>query len=457
LNKTLQSEAPRAQRRQVYSIAAVAALGGFLFGFDLSIISGAIIYLKEVFQLSDVEEGFAMGSAAIGCMLGPFFVSRLSDRWGRKKALLASAILFGASTVGTALPGNITEFNIWRIVGGLGVALSAVVAPMYIAEISPPRIRGRLVAVNQLAIVVGSLAANVVAYLLSRGEIENNWRWMFAAEIVPVVLMIVGLAFVPESPRWLAMQGRRTEAQKVLEMVGNPEAAAELQSTTEPGETGRVAELFAPGMRRALLLAVGLAVFQQITGASILFANAPIVFQKGGFDSAADAIGQTIVLQVWNIACTILAMWLVERLGRRPLLLAGLAVMLVGQVATGLAFQMQWHGKSIVAVLLVTIGAYVISIAPLAWITMAELFPTRLRSVGMAVASFALWVAYFVGLQLFPIMRDWFQDNYGTIAGVFYCFAAICGVAIVFAAVLMPETKGRTLEQIGESWQPRPH
>jgi SP family arabinose:H+ symporter-like MFS transporter len=420
------------QRTTLYVslVASVAAVGGLLFGYDLSIIGGAIIYLKNAFHLSDVQEGFAMASAVIGCMVGPLVASVLADRIGRKPTLLIAAALFGASSIGAALPDTIGQFNFFRAIGGIGVGLSSIVSPMYIAEISPARIRGRLVTVNQLGIVGGSFIAILVSYALARSGIKGEWRWMFASECVPVALLLVGLLFVPESPRWLAQRGRPEAASAVLTRIEGVDcAAAEMlaMATVSTEERGRFIELFRPGMRVALLIGVGLAVFQQITGASILFANAPIVFQKAGFSAAPDAIGQTVLLQIWNVVMTVLSMWLVDRVGRRLLLLWGVGAMGLGMVAMGL---------------------------PLTWLIMSEIFPTRLRSKGMAVASVALWVAFFAGLQTFPILREYFIKHFGSIAGMIYLFAGVCGVALIFFLRFVPETRGKTLEDVSRLFEP---
>ena len=335
-------------------------MGGLLFGYDLSIISGAIIYLKKAFHLSDVQEGFAMASAVIGCVLGPLVASLLADRIGRKPTLIIAAMLFGASSVGAALPATIGQFNFFRAIGGIGVGLSSTVSPMYIAEISPARIRGRLVTVNQLGIVGGSFIAILVSYAIARSGMGNEWRWMFASECVPVALLFVGLLFVPESPRWLAQRGHDHAANAVLTRIeGADYAAAEMRTiaTDSTEEQGRFFELFRPGMRIALLVAIGLAVFQQITGASILFANAPIVFQKAGFSAASDAIGQTVLLQLWNVAMTVLSMWLVDRVGRRLLLLWGVGAMELGMIAMGLVFASRASGIYVLLVMFFAIGA----------------------------------------------------------------------------------------------------
>jgi len=439
----------------VFRVAAVAALGGFLFGYDISIISGALIFLKKEFGLSPYQEGFAVSSAAIGCILGPIVAVALSDAIGRRRTLVVAALLLGVSAIGTALPRNMTEFNLFRILGGVGVGLASVVSPMYIAEMAPARLRGRLVSVNQLALVTGLFIAIVVSYALS---FSGSWRWMMGSTAIPAAFWLLGLTILPESPRWLAAKGRDAEARAFLERSEGPggaeKAMAEIrQSISE--ETGGIWELFQPGIRLALLVAVMLAILQQMTGVSILLVYAPTIFKAAGFTAASDAIWQAIPLNVWNIVCTATAFWLVDRLGRRPLLLAGSAGMAVGLVIMGLCFHFKWSGYPVVAVMFLCVGAYVSSLAPLAWLIMSEIFPTRIRGKAMSIAGVALWLAFFTGSQIFPPLTSYFETRYGSPAGVFWLFAAVCVFSFAFCWRLVPETKGRTLEEIAASWKQR--
>ncbi len=436
-----------------FRVAIVAALGGFLFGYDISIISGALIFLKKEFGLNPYQEGFAVSSAAIGCVAGPLVAVALSDAIGRKRTLVVAAVLLGASAIGTALPKNMFEFNLFRIVGGVGVGLASVVSPMYIAEMSPARLRGRLVSVNQLAIVTGLFIAIVVSYALS---FSGNWRWMFASTALPAVCWLVGLTILPESPRWLAARGRENEARLLLAKSEGPtqcEVALREIKQSIAEETGGLAELFQPGMRIALLVAVMLAILQQMTGVSILLVYAPTIFKSAGFSAASDAIWQAIPLNVWNIACTAAAFWLVDRLGRRPLLLIGTVGMAVGLIIMGLCFQFRWSGYPVVAVMFLCVGAYVSSLAPLAWLIMSEIFPTRIRGRAMSIAGVALWLSFFIGAKYFPPLTSFFEQHCGSPAGVFWLFAAVCVFAFVFSWRLVPETKGRTLEDIAASWK----
>jgi len=439
-------------RVYVYLVSLVAAVGGFLFGYDLAIISGAMIFLRREFRLNPGQLGFATASALLGCMLGSVIAGWLGDRLGRKKALVVAAVLFGLGAIGTALPRHMLEFYLFRVLGGVGVGLASVMSPMYIAEIAPASMRGRLVTINQLAIVTGMLVSGLIAYFLS---FSGAWRWMFASNCVPVALLGIGLAFVPESPRWMVQKNRNSEALDVLTAIDGPEhAQAEMMAISESlaFQEGTYRELIRPGMRTALLIACALAIFQQVSGVSILLWYAPIIFQKAGFHSASDAIFQNLVVQLWNLTCTVAALYLVDRVGRRFLLLLGTSGMTIGLVLMGLFFYWNLSGMHVLLTMFVSVGAYVMSLGPLAWLVMSEIFPTRLRGKAMGVATLCLWISCFVVAQYFPVMVAWFEKSYGSGAGVFWVYAGVCVLAFLFTLRMVPETKGRSLEEIGASW-----
>lgn len=442
----------QARQSYVYIISLVAAIGGFLFGYDLSVISGAIIFMKEQFAFNSIQVGFAMSSAVIGCIAGPVVGGWLANRIGRKKTLFLAVILFGISAIGSALPRNFFEFNTFRIIGGLGVGMSSVVSPMYIAEISPARIRGRLVSFNQLAIVIGSTMSIIVSYFIAKYVSELiSWRWMFASECVPIIFFLIALCFIPRSPRWLVQKDYNKEALKVLTKInGKEQAEHEIKGIHESLtiETGGISELFQSRNRVALIIAVGLAFFQQMGGVSTLLFYAPIIFQKAGFIKAQDAIAQTIILNLWNISCTVLAIWLVDRLGRRPLLITGTLGMAIGMTLMGILFHFDISGIFVVIVMFICVGFYVTSLAPLAWLIMSEIFPTRIRGAGMGVAGVTLWITVFFVNQFFPPIREYFENTMGSGAGVFWIFAVMCICAFIFGLRLVPETKGKTLEEI---------
>ena len=433
-------------------IAIVAAVGGFLFGYDLSIISSVMLYLKPEFGLTPDQVGLAVGSALLGCMAGPILGGTLSDLWGRRSTLIFAGLLFAAGSIGSALATNILQFELFRFLGGVGVGLASVVSPMFIAEASPPRIRGALVTVNQLAVVVGLSCAVIVSYFFSFG---GHWRWMLASNAAPVPIFLMGLLFVPESPRWMAQKNRPQEALEVLTWIdGRESAAREMRDILASAEEqGAWRELLRPGMRLAMFIACSLAVFQQITGASILFMYMPTVFQDAGFNAPSDAILQNVLMSAWCVACTIVALVAVDRLGRKPLLLLGTMGMTLGMAILGALFH--WHatGLYVVLTMYLVVGAYLVSLAPLAWLVMSEIFPNRLRGKAMAVASVCVWTASFLTAFCFPPMVDWFKTAFGTPAMAFWIYALVSAVALLFSWIIVPETKGRTLEEIGASWK----
>jgi sugar porter (SP) family MFS transporter len=435
----------------VYLIAMVAAVGGFLFGYDLSIISGAMLFVKPEFGLNPDQVGLAMGSALLGCMMGPVAGGVLSDWLGRKRTLILAGFIFAAGSLGSALPANVIQFDLCRFLGGIGVGLASVVSPMFIAEMSPPRIRGALVTVNQLAIVVGLACAVVVSYYLSFG---GHWRWMLASNALPVPAFIAGLLLVPESPRWMVQRNRHQEALEVLTLIdGRPSAQAEMREILgSTKEQGRWQELLRPGMKYALFIACSLAVFQQITGASILTMYMPAVFQEAGYNRPQDAIRLNVLMSVWYVFCTVVALMAVDRLGRKPLLLLGTLGMTVGMTLVGVLFHLHARGIWVVVAMALVMGPYLISLAPLAWLIMSEIFPNRLRGKAMSMASVCVWTASFVATYGFPPMVEHFKAAYGSPARAFWIYAVISMAAMLFSLLFVPETKGRTLEELGASW-----
>ncbi|MGB7734777.1 MAG: sugar porter family MFS transporter [Thermoguttaceae bacterium] len=439
----------------VVLIASVAAVGGFLFGYDLSIISGAMLYVEPEFGLTQAEVGFAVGSALLGCMAGPLLGGALSDRWGRKPTLIFAGMLFATGSIGSAMPANVIEFDMFRFLGGVGVGLASVVSPMFIAEVSPPRIRGALVTVNQLAIVVGLACAVVVSYYLSFGK---HWGWMLASNAAPVPFFVVGLLLVPESPRWMAQKNRRQEAIDVLTLIdGRQHAESEMQEIAASAkEEGGWRELWRPGMRFAMLIACSLAVFQQITGASILTMYMPKVFKEAGYPTSSDAIRLNVIMSIWYIFCTVVALMGVDRLGRKPLLLLGTLGMTAGMVIVGALFHRHAPGMYVVLAMALVMGAYLVSLAPLTWLIMSEIFPNRLRGKAMGVASVCVWTASFAAAFCFPPLAEYFKIHLGTPAMAFWIYAIISAAAFLFALIVVPETKGRTLEELGASWNKTP-
>lgn len=449
---TTTNETSQKSHLYVYGISLVAAVGGFLFGYDISIISGAVIFMKEEFNLSAAGLGFVMSSAQIGCVFGALMGGALSDRFGRKKTLLFSAVLFGLSAIFTAITPTIAVFNIFRLIGGIGIGLASIVCPMYIAEIAPSSIRGRLVTLNQFAICVGLLSAIIVSYFMSFGL---GWRWMFASQAVPVVFFLGGLFFIPESPRWLIKKDRKNDAFTVLKRINGASAAQTEMKEIEDSlqaESGKFSELFQKGIRMALIIAVCLAFFQQWSGAQPLLLYAPLIFQKAGFVQASDAILQSAILAGWLVLCTVFAFWLVERMGRRQLLIAGALTMAVGMICTSLFFYFKMNGIFLLFMMFISIGAYSVSLAPLTWLIMAEIFPTRHRGKAMSIASVVLWISTVMVNQAFPPLSSLSEKIFGSEFGIFVIYAVSCLITALFVYLVLPETRGKTLEQISAFW-----
>ncbi len=447
---------PHGNPTYVYVLAGVAALGGLLFGYDTAVISGAIGFMEEHFSLDEVQKGWVASCALIGCILGAAGAGMLSDSLGRKKVLLLAAVLFTVSAVGAALPRNATEFVIARILGGLGIGMASMLSPLYIAEVAPARIRGRMVSLNQLAIVGGMVVVYYVNSLIAQlGDNSWNvlvgWRWMFASGTLPAVLFFVLLFLVPESPRWLTKQGREDEAMAVLTRIGGP-AQAESQMNdiraTIAEESGSLAQLFEPGMRTPLIIAVVLAVLQQITGINVVLYYAPEIFKSAGV-KATQAIGDTVTVGIVNMLFTLVAIWVVDRLGRKPLLLIGSVGMGASLALLGGAFAMkQLEGPWVLLFVLCYVATFAMALGPVVWVIMAEIFPTQIRGRAMSIATVCLWTACYLVSQTFP----WMLKHLGGPA-TFWLYAAICLVTIVFVAIYVPETKGKSLEEIERSWQ----
>ena len=440
----------------VFLLASVAALGGLLFGYDTAVIAGAIDFLQVRFQLDAFWKGWAVSSVLVGCMVGAASAGMLSDRFGRKRMLVVSAVLFGLSAVGSALPRNLTELVVARMLGGFGVGMASMLSPLYIAEVSPPHLRGRLVSLNQIAIITGMLVVSVVNWLVASPDNEPwniavGWRWMLGSETLPAMLFFLLLLMVPESPRWLAKQGRREEAMTVLRRVGGAERArVEIEEIQDAiaHEGASIRELFRPGIRVALVIAVVLAVLQQVTGINAVLYYAPGIFKSSGAEvTAAQALLQTAALQAVNLLFTLVAIWLVDRVGRKPLLLATSAAMGLSLVLLGSAFYQKLPSVWIFAFTLAYVGSFAVAMGPVVWVVLAEIFPTRTRGRAMSVATLSLWVACFAVSQTVP----WMFEQFGE-ARTFWSYALMCLVAFLFVARVLPETKGKTLEEIERSW-----
>jgi len=439
----------KSRNSYVIFVTVIAAIGGLLFGFDTAIVAGATRYLKDQFALNSLQEGWAVSVVLIGCMFGAGLAGTISDRLGRKRFMLVSAVLFFISALGCAFPQNIFQFVIFRFVGVLGIGSASILAPLYIAEVSPARIRGALVSVNQMAIVTGILLAYFVNWAFA-GVGPSNWRWMYGMGALPSVVFFLLLLLVPESPRWLVKEDREEEALGVLTRVNDAAtAAAEVLSIKDTLllEKGSLAELFRPGFRRALLIAVVLAILQQITGINAILYYAPRIFERAGFERIS-AIGQSTIVGFINMLFTIVAILLVDKVGRKPLLLIAAAGMGVSQLLLGAAFRVEnLSGSAILFLILLYIAFFAMAMGPIVWVVLSEIFPTRMRGSAMAIATVALWIADFAVTLTFPVIADRLSET-----TAFWIYAVMCAIDFFFMLFLLPETKGKTLEEIERRW-----
>lgn len=443
--------------RYVVLLAVVAALGGLLFGYDTAVIAGAIGFLETHFELDATATGWAASCALVGCIVGAAIAGTLSDRFGRRKVLVLSAIFFAVSAVTSAIPRTLSQFVIARILGGLGVGAASAISPLYISEVSPAHIRGRLVSLQQLAIVSGIQIVYFVNMLIQRlgNETWNatlGWRWMFASETLPAVLFFIFLFFVPESPRWLSKQGRGSDALGILSRIGGrARAETELAEIKEAiaHEEGSIWQLFQPGLRVALFIAVVLAIFTQITGINAILYYAPEIFKRAGAGTNA-AFAQTVALGTVNLVFTLLAMATIDRFGRRILLLLGVTSMGVFLTLTGRAFQIEsFEGPWVLIFVLGYCASFAFSLGVVFWVLVAEIFPTRIRGRAVAIGAVFVWCSCFLVSQTFPMLVEWMGS-----AKTFYAYAVMCLFTIVFVWRVVPETKGKTLEEIEQWWRP---
>ena len=530
----------------VWLLTVVAALGGLLFGFDTAIISGAIGFLTSCFDLDPAfEKGWAAASVLLGCAAGAAIAGFLSDRLGRKRMLMLAGLLFFASALGTALPQTVLVFIVFRIMAGVAIGAASISSPMYIAEVSPARMRGKMVSVNQFAIVSGIVIAYFVNYFIAaygsscdRGlameqigspgapltadaaqmfikraapeigrddveaflfepvrmrafvgardeanreaildflaehgltvekflwrwgyrpwNVDYGWRWMFGFASLPAVLFLALLLLVPESPRRLTKQGRPEQAEAILTRIGGPdvaevELAAIRQAVAE--ESGSLVQLFQPGMRTALVIGIVLAILQQITGINVFLYFAPEIFKKMG--SGVDAaLLQQVVVGAVNVAFTVVAIRTVDLWGRKPLMLVGSAGM--GLALLGMAAAAYWKQTDVWVLLFILgyIACFALSVGPVTWVILSEIFPTRIRGRAMAIATVCLWLADFVVTQTFPMMdeNEWLVGAYNR-AFPFLLYAEFCALSVLFVSRCVPETKGKSLEEIERSWK----
>ncbi len=447
----------------VWFISLVAALGGLLFGYDWVVIGGAKPFFEPFFGLETEElRGWANSCALLGCLAGALVTGGLSDRFGRKRLLSVAALLFAASSILTGWAGSFTAFVAWRISGGVAIGMASTLSPMYIAEVAPAGMRGRLVAMNQFTIVIGVLAAQVVNWLIaqpvpdgatvefirSSWNGQEGWRWMFTAVAAPALVFLAGSLLIPESPRWLVKYGDPDRAHSILARIGGGEYAdrevADIQQTLAAQEIRHVrfGDLLEPGIRRILVVGIVLAVLQQWSGINVIFNYAEEIFREAGY-GVSSILFNIVITGVVNLVFTIIAIQTVDRFGRRILMLAGCAGIGIFHGLIGMAYALDWTGPVVVVLVLATIACYAVSLAPVTWVLIAEIFPNRIRGAAVSVAVSALWIACFVLTYTFPVLNGTFGA-----AWTFWLYAAICGAGFLFIVLRVPETRGKTLETI---------
>ena len=457
----LTEEKKQGSIRFVIGVCLVASLGGLLFGYDTGVINGSLKYVQLKFELSAAMKGFAASSALLACIFGAAFAGTLSDRLGRKKVLILSAVLFLISAVGTAVPKNLVQFVIFRIIGGLGVGAASMTSPMYIAEISPAKIRGRMVSVNQFAIIFGMLVVYFINYYIAGlgdevWNTETGWRWMFGSESIPALLLLILLFFVPESPRWLTKQGQKDKALEVLSKVDGQEyAETEMRMIEEnlSHESSSLAQLFTPGMRVVLVIGVVLAVLQQVTGINVFLYFGSEIFEKLGVETIDAALLQQVIVGAVNLLFTVLAIWTVDKLGRKPLMIVGSIGMCVALFAMGMAGVWQAMGMWMLWFVLIYIASFALSVGPVTWVILSEIFPTKIRGRAMGIATICLWTANSIGSQTFPMMdeNEFLIEKFHH-GFPFFIYGAMCVVMVIFVWRVVPETKGKSLEEIEKMW-----
>lgn len=432
----------------LYIVAGISALGGLLFGYDTGVISGALLFIKNDFHLTTFLQEIVVSFLLIGAVIGATLGGIPADRIGRRATIIMSAILFIVGAIGTALAPNVAWLLVGRIVVGIAVGVASFVTPLYISEVSPPQIRGALVSLNQLAITVGIVVSYLVDYALAGIE---GWRWMLGLAAVPAAILAVGMWFMPNSPRWLVSYNRTFQARIVLQRIrGTEDVDQEIQDIHESlveKHSKNWSELLNPSIRPALIVGVGLAAFQQLTGINTVIYYAPTIFQMAGFKSAGVSILATVGVGIVNVLMTLVAIWLIDRVGRRALLLYGIIGMVIGLGTLGLAFQLSALAGALgwiaAGSLMLYIGSFAVSLGPVFWLLVSEIYPLRVRGLGMSAASMVNWGTNLVVALTFLTLIDIVGRP-----GTFWLYAFVGIGAWIFTYFVVPETKGRTLEDI---------
>ena len=449
----------------IYFICLVSAMGGLLFGYDWVVIGGAKPFYELFFGISDspLMQGVAMTTALVGCLIGAMVAGAMADRYGRKPLLIISAVLFTVSAVATGIFDDFTLFNIARFIGGIGIGIASALSPMYIAEISPANIRGKLVSLNQMTIVLGILGAQIANWLIAEevpvdyttDEIlvswngQMGWRWMFWAEAAPAALFLLLAFFIPESPRWQTMKGMEQKAMKTLGNVGGKQyAESEIELIKASAiadayeEKGGLKVLFTRKYAAVLTLGIIVAVFQQWCGTNVIFNYAQEIFSDAGY-SVGDVLFNIVITGVANVIFTIVALFTIDRWGRRSLMLFGSISLAVIYLILGTCYHFQITGFFMVILVVAAISAYAMTLGPVTWVLLAEIFPNRVRGVAMATCTFALWTGCCTLTFSVPPMNAALGSS-----GSFWIYSAICFCGFAYLLRRCPETKGVSLEEL---------
>jgi len=447
----------------LWSTCLVAAMGGLLFGYDWVVIGGAKPFFIQYFHLEadPVLVGWAMSSALVGCLLGSVVSGMLSDRFGRKRLLLAAGLMFVGSAIGTGIANSFTIFVWYRLLGGIGIGMSSNLSPMYIAEVAPAEMRGKLVSINQLAIVIGVVAAQLVNWAIARNMPDHytqqqildswygqtGWRWMFAAETLPAALFFFMMFLVPESPRWLVKNGRDDRAHNIFSRIGGATYAtlqvADIKETlVNEIQQVNFRDLLQPRLLKILIIGIVLAALQQWCGINVIFYYAEEVFAAAGYGVNAIMIN-IVYTGLIMFLFTFVAIFTVERLGRRMLMLIGSAGLAIMYTCIGASYYLHLQGVFVMVLVLAAIAFYSFSLAPIVWVLLAEIFPNRIRGAAMSISVFTLWSTCWALAQVFPLMNA----RLGA-AGSFWTFALICLLGFIYIWRVLPETRGKSLETI---------
>lgn len=450
-------------QRFVYFICIVSAMGGLLFGYDWVVIGGAKPFYELYFGITDSasQQGLAMTVALLGCLIGAMVCGWLADRIGRKKLLIGSALVFLFSSIATGAMSTFNSFLIARFFGGIGIGIASGLSPMYIAEVAPTHIRGKLVSLNQMTIVLGILAAQITNWLIAdpipaeftSADIAASWngqmawRWMFWAAAVPSVAFLVLAFFIPESPRWLVLKARNAEASSVLSRIGGMEyAQAELAAVTAANQAdaqqGGLRMLFSKPMHKVLIIGIVIAVFQQWCGTNVIFNYAQEIFQSAGY-AVGDVLFNIVITGVANVLFTILAIYTIDKLGRKALMMMGAGGLCGIYAILGVCYYFHVTGIGMVILVVAAIACYAMTLGPCTWVLLAEIFPNRVRAIAVATSTFALWVGSATLTYTFPLLNN-ALGSYGT----FWIYSAVCLAGLLFCIFMLPETKGKSLEQL---------